>query len=677
MTSAFPTLPTRRPTLPTTTAPKPPSIYLRTSTSAAHSSVSSLNSLFNPSSATIAARAPADADAKSLILRAFVPHVAVHVSDDTNALAREKGFADFKDMLRPYGEEISGRVTVRDSQGISSSYDDFGMRFVALADVAAGGEKWETGLARAAAAAMAAGAGEGGGGGGGAGGGEGEKRKVWVGGSIEEVEELVGLHMDRELAGTGREFYMLYLRRLLSALPVAPHETFSHPVACVIAISSRNTTPIETLRNLYTSGSRVQLPAYVNTDYLRYYVLVHDEDRDDIKKSNSLFDQMKKHFGLHCHLLRLRSGGRAVISDDDAVIVPKPNWISAAEELASITSTDADYSDDQPALCLPDSDAAALTTMIREMAQVSIIPFMERCVATWNDQVASRRRGLSGRFLSMSKRYFGSSGSRTSTSASNYDPLSASYHPSTPEAQMRKLADYAFLLRDWRLANGVYDLLRTDFGNDKAWKYHAGAQEMTAISLILTGTGLTTKVRADQIYPLLDLAVYSYRSRCSSTYCALRALLVSVELLRLRGGGAADEAATWAIHARDMHANPGIGHALVTERVGACYSVREGVGTGAWGARRRKAAMWRMLAAGEWLAAGRGAVSRACLEGAVGVYEGTGFGGVRAFVEGVKRGSGFGGVLVDRRSVGGKAGRELLLELGEGGARVEDDFVEN
>lgn len=185
---------------------------------------------------------------------------------------------------------------------------------------------------------------------------------------------------------------------------------------------------------------------------------------------------MKKHFGLHCHLLRLRSGGRAVISDDDAVIVPKPNWISAAEELASVTSTDADYSDDQPALCLPDSDAAALTTMIREMAQVSIIPFMERCVATWNDQVASRRRGLSGRFLSMSKRYFGSSGSRTSTSASNYEPLTASYHPSTPEAQMRKLADYAFLLRDWRLANGVYDLLRTDFGNDKAWKYHAGAQ---------------------------------------------------------------------------------------------------------------------------------------------------------------------------------------------------------
>lgn len=50
----------------------------------------------------------------------------------------------------------------------------------------------------------------------------------------------------------------------------------------------------------------------------------------------ALFDQMKRHFGLHCHLLRLRSGGRAVLSDDDSVEVPKSQWRSAAEELAEI-----------------------------------------------------------------------------------------------------------------------------------------------------------------------------------------------------------------------------------------------------------------------------------------------------------------------------------------------------
>ena len=55
-----------------------------------------------------------------------------------------------------------------------------------------------------------------------------------------------------------------------------------------------------------------------------------------ICRSTALFDQMKKHFGLHCHLLRLRSGGRTVVSDDDAVVVPRCHWLSAAEELAEL-----------------------------------------------------------------------------------------------------------------------------------------------------------------------------------------------------------------------------------------------------------------------------------------------------------------------------------------------------
>jgi len=201
---------------------------------------------------------------------------------------------------------------------------------------------------------------------------------------------------------------------------------------------------------------------------------------------------MKKHFGLSCHLLRLRSGGKTANTDDDAITVPTCQWRSAAEELASIhkkgklrVSRYFLYSlrlqglcvdtEENQLLCLPETDVSAMSTLVREMTQMSVVPFMERCIATWNDQVASRRRGISGRFLSISKRYFGTSSSRHSTSSSNYDPISASYPPSSPEAQMRKLADFAFMLRDWKLAHSVYDLLRTDFNSDKAWKYHAAA----------------------------------------------------------------------------------------------------------------------------------------------------------------------------------------------------------
>lgn len=234
----------------------------------------------------------------------------MHVSADTDELAREKGFASFHEMLRPYGDDLQGRLTVRDSVGSSNSFDDFGVRFVGLREMAASGENWETGISAWANGRGTASAGEKGSAGGAG------SQKVFVGGNIDEVEELANLHLERNEedlleasspvangGGSGNGggggggagaaasppsdhlFYLHFLRRLLSAMPVSPHETFSHPVACVIAISSRNQSPIETLRNLYASGNDVNMPQYVNNDYLRYYVLVHDEDRDDIQKS--------------------------------------------------------------------------------------------------------------------------------------------------------------------------------------------------------------------------------------------------------------------------------------------------------------------------------------------------------------------------------------------------------
>ncbi|KAF8463514.1 ER-golgi trafficking TRAPP I complex 85 kDa subunit-domain-containing protein [Kalaharituber pfeilii] len=617
----------------------PPGVYFRSSTGPVRGSTTSLNSLFASTSLNNLAAGTED-DFRSLIHQAFVPHIGVHASEDTNALAKDKGFASFKDLIRPFGEKVQGRVTVRDSQGVGYTYDDFGIRIRGLSDLAAVPSQ-ESRNTRANGGGTVN---------------SNTKEPGWIaGGNVQHVEDLVHAYVDHaeELAGaslatdtdtptTGKALYLLYLRRLLSGMPMSPHETFTHPTACIIAISSRNKSPIETLQSLYSSGSNMVLPSYISNEYLRYYVLVHDEDKDDIIKSNALFDQMKRHYGLHCHLLRLRSG-RTVMTDDDAVQVPACQWLSAAEELADIGMKDGEEDEAEPTtLWLPESEITGIKTMVREMVAQSIIPFMERCVVTWNDQIASRRKGLSGRFLSMSKRYFGSSRSSGSTSTSNYDAISGSYIPTSPEAQMRKLADYAFMLRDWKLAHSIYDLLRVDFSNDKAWKYHAGAQEMTVISLILLGQPLTTKIRHDTVEPMLDLALYSYLTRCGAMYSALRAVLVAVELLRIRGGGAADDAARWAIRALEMNILGQVGHALVTERVSACYAVRKGVGSGAWGARKRKTAMWKILAARDWIAIGKSLQARYCIEEAMPVYEGTKFQGIAGFINHLKEACNYG-----------------------------------
>lgn len=272
----------------------------------------------------------------------------------------------------------------------------------------------------------------------------------------------------------------------------------------------------------------------------------------------------------------------------------------------------------------------AIKTFVREMVTQSIVPFMERCIATWNDQVASRRRGISGRFISFSKKLTGFGSSRGSSNAgsssssgstSNYDALQGFYRPETPEAVMRKLADFAFMLRDWKLAQSTYDILRADYNDDKAWKYYAGTNEMTAISALLAQSALTTKVRSETVDQTLDIASYSYLNRCATPYHALRSLALGAELLRSRGGLAADDAARWETRILEMNLLGPIGQGLFTQQVAACYGSRRGAGTKGWGSRRRKAAFWEMLAASAWLELKKPTQSRKCLGRALDVYD--------------------------------------------------------
>jgi hypothetical protein len=451
--------------------------------------------------------------------------------------------------------------------------------------------------------------------------------RLRTGGDVAQVEELVERHLTyyEENSGpveasylTARDpsafsdahanspFYTLYLRRLLSGLPMNPAETFSHPVASVITISSRSQSPIDDLRTLYASSNTGEnrLPEWVHNEFIRYYVLIHDEDYDDITKSIALYEQMKRHFGLNCHLLRLRSQP-CVSSDDDAVRLAPTEWTAAGEELAEIVRREANEEEEDPTPYIFESDASALRAFVREMVTQSIIPSMERDSATWNDQVASRRRGLSGRFMSLSKRFttFGarnSSGPALGGAGSNYDSLQGVYRNDAPEAIMRKLADYAMMLRDFRLAHSTYDILCQDFKTDKAWRHYAGANEMAAVSLLLA-TQPTHKIRIEGIDNYLDMAYYTYVSRVGAPYNALRALILGVELLKMRGGNALDDAARWLHRILDNRLVGSVGHCLLLERIATCFHERTAIGGLADINRYRKSAFWHSLAADAWL----------------------------------------------------------------------------
>ncbi|KAL2148583.1 hypothetical protein VTH82DRAFT_2137 [Thermothelomyces myriococcoides] len=581
-------------------------------------------------------------DPLRLLLRSFVPHIAIHASDDVDDLIRDKGFRGARggglwELLRPFGERVQGKVMIRDSNGSAKAWEDFAVRFVRFGE---GMEELD------------------GTGGAGAGGGAAGWNGREVGGLswdrkgreevIAQVEAVVERHLRfAEVACAGSAggglspsltptrdvpdveatspYYALYLRRLLSGMPLECHESFAHPVACVMAISSRNPAPIEALQKLYreTSSGKRSLPPWVDGDFLRYYVLVHDEENGDIAKSMALFEQMKRNFGLHCHLLRLRSSQSAE-TDDDSIPLPRSDWMSAAEELADIEESETREDFEDPTRYIFESDATAIRTFVREMVTQSVIPTMERNVSIWNDQVASRRRGLSGRFMSLSKRFTFGSSSRssaggTSSSSSNYD-TQGFYRADTPEAIMRRLADYAFMLRDWKLAMSTYDLLRSDFQNDKAWKYHAAANEMAALSLLIMPQNMSSKTRIETINQMLEQAFYSYHIRCNSLYGAVRCIVLGLELLRLRGGSGIDEAVRWGIRVLESKLMGPIGDALLKERMAVCYASKKGSGSQAWGSRRRKSALWSVLSAEAWVAQAKYVQGQKCLRQARAMY---------------------------------------------------------
>lgn len=64
---------------------------------------------------------------------------------------------------------------------------------------------------------------------------------------------------------------------------------------------------------------------------------------------------------------------------------------------------------------------------------------------------------------------------RTKRSVETLNSEFRSYPYQSQEAQTRRLADFAFMIGDFKLAAATYEIARKDFANDKAWRYFASA----------------------------------------------------------------------------------------------------------------------------------------------------------------------------------------------------------
>ena len=461
--------------------------------------------------------------------RAFAPRVIVLASEAAEVFAREYGATDFRNLLQPLGDKVSGRIVARDVQAASIRIDDFAIRFV---------EKFNN---------------------------DGQQQQYC---SMDDLQATLEEKMDES---DFKASYNYMLRKALASnFPVCAHETFAHPVAIMFVVMAGDSQ--SQMRSLYNIAKQMITPPFVDNDFLKYHVV--------IQKGDSLeeFNLLKKEFGLHSHLVKLEGG-------EDLELLPS--------EWSSVVQDRLDYG---LSIWMPEKDLSAFSEMVREMVLQSIVPHLERCIARWNDQFASYRKGLAGRFLNVSRR-FGFNSRSSSPSNGNLDPTTMTYPVSSPEVQMRRMADFAVMIRDWKFASSIYEIIRRDFLNDKAMRYLAAAQEMSCLSILLSQT-LTPKIKND-VDSLLDGAVHTYLSRCSLPEAAFRCILENVEALASRGS---DDSALWAMYLVNKNMVSGVLRPLIIQRIAHCF-VRK----------RRKSALWMVLACEAWLECGRVDFARNCL----------------------------------------------------------------
>ncbi|KAK9761951.1 hypothetical protein K7432_012754 [Basidiobolus ranarum] len=295
----------------------------------------------------------------------------------------------------------------------------------------------------------------------------------------------------------------------------------------------------------------------MDPNILRYYVLLHDNHSGNIADSEALFDKMRKTFGVHCHLLRFNSvvpdeasiaSENQLVPDiwkheiDDSLVAASKCQSSLVEstvthEAGSPVSENQSEEEGDTAIrgsCLSFEDFYLVQSFVKEMVVQSIIPYMERSIHHWNEQVASIRRGFTGRLFSASRKYFGSgnkpSGIIQSPQMRGSGVSDVMYNHSAPEAQMRRLADFAFMLRDYKFAQSVYDTVKKDYSTDKAWKYFAGAYEMIGLCSLMIENVSSSKHDIEHYY---EQAISNYL-KVDSPELGARTAIFYYEMLRSR-----------------------------------------------------------------------------------------------------------------------------------------------
>ncbi|KAJ1946342.1 hypothetical protein GGF37_001222 [Kickxella alabastrina] len=451
------------------------------------------------------------AQKKEFVAKALCPRILVVNSADLDDTWQVNSADSFAELLAPFGQDVSAQITIQDGQGAPYFLDKINVKFTTDFVI--------------------------------------DKQRQLSGAEVDElVTKCIGgssasEHVDPAFmggaAGVNREavaleeisawspWYTLFRQQWVNQMQASEHESFMHPVACMLAVSSSDADPVGSLRSLLSHPAvrRTQTQSFTGSNLVLYYVVVHDERRTaDVQNIDHRFDLVRKVFGQNCSLLRINSNTDLLDADSSDRAKISGIWSSSLATAQPLAAP----SEKVYGSMLTMRDVAALRDAVKQMMVRSVVPHMQYVVRILSDQTAGQRRGITGRLFSAGRRYFGASAKTSSTLTGVDGDMYFRYD--SPEAMMRQLADYSFMLKDFRFAQSVYQVARRDFLAEKAWKCYAGAQEMVGLSKLMWEVQ-ATKAEFDSNFDDA-ITTYLHKTQVPRTFLAVRSVIMYYELLK-------------------------------------------------------------------------------------------------------------------------------------------------
>ncbi|KAF9462100.1 ER-golgi trafficking TRAPP I complex 85 kDa subunit-domain-containing protein [Collybia nuda] len=377
------------------------------------------------------------------------PHICVLPSPDLTELFASSALPPLPHILQSFSP--LPQVTTRTTSLVSVPHTSFALRFSDLAEIEVACQEEE------------------------------EERAVrtidWVGARINKrcskwVEDIEKIG-DK---GAPRTPWWDELRRCAEGdLVPSKSEGWNHPVAVIFAVSTTAPNPLQAITALHSRN--VEFPAWVDPNFLQYTLIVHPHNSPlSDEEAGALFNAVKKQFGLHSYLLPLALPQPPPSAVPVPALMPRlpPHPSLKSSSSTSMASPDLPtHPNSLNTLRMAEIDIQQTARFTREFVVMSLLPWMEKCVVEWNENFSSTRR-LPSRLFSSTRRLFGSPSPspspahHPSSSVSSLPSRMGSHVPGSvisplsPPSQQQRLAEFASMLGDIKLATQVWEAIRKE-----------------------------------------------------------------------------------------------------------------------------------------------------------------------------------------------------------------------